>query len=233
MNKVAIFTAIYGGHDTLKPTVEIPGVDWHCFHDGSLIFMDKLVEHTWQGRLIPGRFRHPRMNAKWIRMNPELLLPEYDVTIWIDASIQITRPDFAEWVLAAVERSRYGFALFEHPDRKDIYAEAAESAKYGKYAGEPVMEQVQSYREQGLPNDHGLWATGIMGRRKSDLLWSINQQWMNENIRWTWQDQLSLPYVLWKHRSRFPLPGGQMPEPLPGNLWACPYFTRVWQGPDR
>jgi hypothetical protein len=229
--KTCIYTAIAGQHTTLKPAIEIPGVNWIAFLDVNSFIQDGNVGTGWTAARLPERFKHPRMDAKWARMNPEFLLPEYDVTIWIDGSFQIRSPDFVPWVLEAVGRSSYGFALFQHPERDNIYDEYAMSLTHRKYDGERMEEQVAHYKWNGLPADHGLWATGIMGRRKNDVLRSINQQWMNENIVWSWQDQLSLPFVLWKHRSWHC--NGYKPEPLPGNIYDSPYFTRVWTGPDR
>lgn len=234
MNKIAIYTAITGQHTTLKSTIEIPGVDWVAFLDGPTT-VTSLSSSTspdrWRAELLPERFAHPRMDAKWARMNPEFLLPQYETTIWVDGSIQITNGHFVEWVMDFVERSSYGFALFPHPERANIYDECEVSLTHRKYAGEPMREQVENYRSKGLPDDHGLWATGILGRRKNPVLASINQQWMNECIRWSWQDQLSLPWVLWKHRAWHPL--DYKPTALQGNIYDCPFFSREWTGPDR
>ena len=41
--------------------------------------------------------------------------------------------------------------------------------------------------------------TGLLVRdNENDLIRTMNEMWMEENLRWTYQDQISLPYVLWK-----------------------------------
>jgi hypothetical protein len=39
----------------------------------------------------------------------------------------------------------------------------------------------------------------------------LNEAWLAECLRWTYQDQLSLPYLLWRHNVR--------PALIPYNLW--------------
>jgi hypothetical protein len=218
MSRVAIFTAIYGAHDQPKPVLAMPGVDWHLWTDRPT------RANGWNEHVFAGRFSHPRMSAKWIKMNPELLLPDYDLTVWIDASIGIVDPAFV--ALFEPGGAPDGFSLFPHPDRDNIYDECAASEPMPKYAGEPMREQCEHYRSGGLPPDHGLWATGVMIRNnRSERLRAMNLDWMNENLRWSYQDQLSLPWVLWKH--------GIVPVPIPYNLWTCPLIVRTWAGPDR
>ena len=218
-NNIAIFSAIFGGQDEPKPILEIPGVDWHMWSD-----TPGAATRGWHEHLFPSQFAHPRMSAKWIRMNPELLLPEYEVTVWIDASITVVDPAFAE--LFGPGFAADGFSLFRHPERDNIYDECTASTPMPKYAGQPMRDQCEHYRAAGLPADHGLWATGVMIRNnRSDRLRLMNLDWMNENIRWSYQDQLSLPYVLWRHRI--------VPIAIPWNLWDCPLFVRAWVGPSR
>jgi hypothetical protein len=219
VNRVAIFTAICGGHDRPKPTRALPGADWHLWTD-----RPTGATHGWTEHLFRPRYQSPRLSAKWVRLNPELLLPDYDLTVWIDASITVVDPAFAS--LFEPGFAADGFSLFRHPDRDNIYDECAASEPMGKYAGEPMREQCEHYRAGGLPSGHGLWATGVLIRNnRSERLRAMNLDWMNENVRWSCQDQLSLPWVLWKHRI--------VPTPIPFSLWTCPLFARDWVGPDR
>lgn len=221
--KIAIYTSIIGHHATPSPTISIHGVDWICFND------EDLQSPGWERRGIRSfrssdRFAHPRMTAKWVKMNPRMLLPEYDVTLWLDGSFTVVRPDILDRLLPCLNGS--GFAAFKHPDRNNIYDEAAASFHMAKYAGEPIMEQCAFYRSQGLPMQHGLWAGGALLRdNRSAAVERLNLDWMNENIRWSWQDQLSLPYVAWKNKIA--------PAAFPYFLWDNPLLAHSWSGPDR
>jgi hypothetical protein len=66
-----------------------------------------------------------------------------------------------------------------------------------KYAGQPIAEQVAHYRAQGHPPHGGLWSCGVIARSTADSrLFAINEAWWAENCRWSYQDQLALPFVL-------------------------------------
>ena len=55
---------------------------------------------------------------------------------------------------------------------------------------------------------HGLFAGGVIARRRDDpVIRRLNEMWLEENVRFTYQDQLSLPFLLWKldvHPAIFP-----------------------------
>jgi hypothetical protein len=112
-----------------------------------------------------------------------------------------------------------GIALCRHPDRDNIYDEAAASQSLAKYEGQPLLRQVETYGSEGLPNSHTLWAGGVIVRDLSRReIRRLGRWWMRETLRWTHQDQLSLPYVLWRLDIA--------PAALPFHLWDNDVFTR-------
>ncbi len=210
--RTCIYTAIFGNYTTLKAPHGLSNtVDLICFTDDAHIAAAASRSFDgWEIRRRRPVFAHPRMDSKWHRMNSDLVLPEYDVTIWVDASFQLGNIDrFVEFCVKSM--GSRDTALFKHPERSDIYTEAAASTTVwrNKYADQPLLEQVEHYRRLGLPEDHGLWAGGIQIRRKhSSVISELNRRWFAECVRWSTQDQLSLPYVLWKIGYRMPsLPG--------------------------
>jgi hypothetical protein len=218
LKKVAVYTAIYGGHDGLKqpPLQDIP-CDFICFTDNQ-----ELAESDnglWRVILVERPPDHPRMQAKYFRMmshqvfpngclarryrqsvKPALKRTRYDFIIWIDGSCQIKSPSFAREACACVKANKW--AMFYHPDRNCIYDEMLISIRMEKYEGLPLIEQVASYRGAGYPKNAGLWATGVIVRRGRipRKLKTINEEWLAENQNWSYQDQLSLPYLLWKNK---------------------------------
>src|SRR5437879_1575817 len=79
-----------------------------------------------------------------------------------------------------------------------IYAEAEFSKTMPKYFDQPIAEQIESYRAEGYPARMGLIATGLIARSTAADLSAIEEMWWDENLRWSYQDQLSLPVVLWR-----------------------------------
>jgi hypothetical protein len=60
----------------------------------------------------------------------------------------------------------------------------------------PILEQVESYRAEGHPEHGGLFACGTLAWDALDeAAVHVGGAWLQECIRWTPQDQLSLPVV--------------------------------------
>jgi TOD1/MUCI70, glycosyltransferase-like domain len=217
---IIFYTALFGRHCRLKE-FDTGGFKFFCFTDDPDLRSD-----TWTVILQPGH-ESPRLDAKWYKMNPDTLglpLGNGDISIWIDASITVTDPAAMAEVCEAALLDK-DIALFKHPDRTDVYAEVIASAPMPKYAGEPLLAQVVAYRADGLPDDHKLWAGGVIARvscRQS--CFSFGASWYFQCRRWSLQDQLSLPYVLWKL--------GIEPGVIPGSVYGTDFHTHTWTGPS-
>lgn len=196
-------SAIYGGYDKPKPPP--PGVGY-LFTDDPFLKAPgwEVILHD------PYPHMHPRMKAKAPKCQPHIFLPQEPVTVWVDGSMILT-PEAADVPL-------HPLGFWSHPHRDNIYDEAEVSAGLVKYHGLPVREQVETYKAEGLPHDHGLWASGFHTRdiRVPGVIDFFNR-WWHECVLWTYQDQLSLPYARWK--ARVPI------QQLPHALYANPYFT--------
>jgi hypothetical protein len=190
--RLAVYTAIYGGHDELKPQPVIPGVDYVCFTDDPTMRSDQ-----WRVVCHAPRFWHPRLAAKYYKMRPDVVLPDYAMTLWLDAHVRVVADDFYDCFVGIVGDA--GVVMFANPERRCIYDEAAYCGHWPKYRDQPIAEQVGHYRGTGYPEDHGLYACGVIARdSRIGAVRRLGRRWLRENVRWTYQDQISLPYVLWK-----------------------------------
>jgi hypothetical protein len=224
-----IYTAIFGGYDELKqPAAQDQPCDFICFTDM------KLPRRVGAWRVVPVRRDlrlHPRMQAKrfklishrifpggrlaW-RYAPLSRRPRYDLSVWVDGSLQVTSARFVGDL-----RNRLGngdWAMFVHPDRDCIYEEAQFSLRMRKYHDLPIHPQVDAYRDVVSPHG-GLYACTIIVRREpaSNGVAAVDDAWWAENLKWTYQDQLSLPYVLRRL-------GGPEPVLIRENLWKNAWF---------
>lgn len=205
-DRIVIYTAIYGGYDSLAPQPHMDGVDWVCFTDDAELG----AAPPWKIRFEPGRYEHPRLSAKWFKTHPHRATAEYTRTIWIDGAIRVVSPTFVRELLEIL--GDRPLALFPHPDRNNISDEATESAKMRKYQGLPLFDQVEHYRRQGFTRSE-LYACGVLVRDNAYRpLRRLNEAWLAECLRWTYQDQLSLPYLLWRYNV--------LPALIPYNLWS-------------
>jgi hypothetical protein len=223
-----VYTAIFGGYDTLKqPVAQDQPCEFVCFTDEK----GPASVGAWRMvRLESDAKVHPRMQAKWFKLQCHKVFPDgrlasryapfsirfkNDLSIWIDGSIRIKSPSFVRDM-----RARLGaqdWAMFVHPDRDCIYDEASISAGLSKYDGLPIFAQVEAYKRMVAPHG-GLFACGVIVRREpeSKLVTRANEMWWNENVKWTYQDQVSLPFVLRTLSDCDPV---AIPEPLRSNEW--------------
>ena len=190
MPDAAIITAVYGGYDDLKPACpqQGPDTEWVLVTDDAAIPDGHL---GWRVICEPRPGMHPCRAAKHPKFRPW----EYTTapaSAWIDGSVRVTSPFFAAQALALAAP----LAQFAHPDRDCIYDEAAESARIGKYAAEPVGAQAACYRAAGHPEHWGLWATTIIARRHTPQVRELGERWTAEMGAWSFQDQVSQPFVL-------------------------------------
>lgn len=188
--KVALISSVYGGYDQPVP---LPQQDIDCEY---VLVSDReyntpgwrtVIEHR------PGL--HPRLAAKVAKCRPDLYA-DADYYIWLDTSFQIGTSDFASWCIKELGDNL--IAQIVHPERSRILDESLVSRMMAKYQGLPVVEQAMYYIDQGYPDGFGLWATGLRVQRNDPLLKDFGDAWLREQVRWTYQDQISQPYLLWK-----------------------------------
>jgi len=113
-------------------------------------------------------------------------------SIWIDASFRVISETFA------IEAISYAnpIAQFKHPWRDCIVDEARASAGIPKYYNQPIGRQSQQYVETGHPLHWGLWATGVIARRHNPDIEMLGAEWETQVCYWSFQDQISQPYIL-------------------------------------
>lgn len=201
MADTVIYTANYGSYDRTREQVQQDvDVDWLYITDG-LTYPEQMSGHAeWRVVQIAPKHAHPNLAAKVYKTQPPWELGDWHTAIWIDANMQITDPGF---VRQAVSYVNDGCAFWSHPRRDCVYDEAAvclpgaAEAQNGRYRNLPIVEQMQSYRDEGFPEHWGLYASGT-------AVWTPEQSaklgraWLDECELWGFQDQLALPVVAWR-----------------------------------
>jgi len=226
--RTVVYTAIFGGHDTLKqPVPQDDPTDFICFTDTPMPFR----VGAWRVfHISPDPKLHPRLQAKWFKLLSHAVFPggrlalryapfslrrRADMSIWIDGSIQIKCSRFISDMRLRLADSDW--AMFVHPDRDCIYDEARVCATLVKCEGQPIFPQVEAYKSI-VPPHSGLYACTIIVRREpaTKRVSTANELWLEEVRKWTVRDQLSLPYVLRKLGGCDP---AYIMEPVRSNRW--------------
>ncbi len=180
--RIAIYTAIFGKYKTFNlPETKISGWDF--------------VSFLGEGGNI---------DAKKFKLLPHRYLPQYDVSVWIDGSIIII-----DDIIPVIEKylKEDDFVVLAHPgDHKhlSIYEEAEKCIQFGKGDAFKVKGQIDAYKREGCPEDREVIATGIIIRRhnKPNII-EFNEAWWNEIQKYSVKDQISFPYVAWKHQLEY------------------------------
>jgi len=185
-----VYTAICGSYDRLRPIPERFRKGWeaYCFTDGDISTVPgwKIV-HVQRGNLLPVAF------SKKIKILTEGFLPGADPTLWIDASLS---------VIASLDEYVNGFlqedmVLIRHPERDCVYEEMEACVRLHKADPKRIEFQKKAYMNMNFPPHRGLFKAGILFRKSSYRVASLNRIWWAYTLRYaTWRDQLTLPLAL-------------------------------------
>ena len=216
MSDVAIVSAIYDGYDLLKPVLPQAGVDveWILVTDDEVL-REESRALGWRVVFEPRPGVHPNRAAKHPKYEP-WKYTDAPVSVWVDASFRVVSDRFAVEATAGLTDDE-PIAQFQHPWRDCLFAEASASVGLAKYAGEPSLEQAESYRAAGHPEGWGLWATGVIARRHTEAVRKLGWLWLAETYRWSFQDQISQPFALRET--------GLRPAAFPGTHLATPWLA--------
>jgi hypothetical protein len=178
-----------------------------------------VVYHETKKKLpFPRHDINERLRSKYFKMSTHWLHPNFAVYIWVDGKFTIDAEELRSWLVE--ELGSADCAFFKHPRRSSIVQEykfvvnrSASGDKYMKvrYDNEPMKAQVDAYIAEGFPTEERmLLSGGLFVRRNSPRVNAAFDHWFIENVKWTIQDQLSLPYILWKHNLTYKMINGNV-----------------------
>ena len=194
---IVCYTCITNSYDSLKqPSILNSGIDFICFTDS----MTASQNGAWRMRLIPNdlQFLDDIKKQRIVKICPHRYLKNYDISIWIDGSIQVIG-DLNEFV-RQYDLNENPLYTRIHPARDCIYDEADACIKIRKDNKQKIESQVNRYHDAGYPRHIGMVETGIMLRRHNDIRCQmICNEWATELLNNSHRDQLSFNYVCWKN----------------------------------
>ena len=156
--KKVIYTVLTGNYDRLaQPEVVSAAFDYICFTDKAG------QDGVWQLREIPFASGNPILRARYAKLHPHLLLPEYELSVFMDANLCITGPEFYEAV------SSSPIAVLEHPERDCVWEELRYCYLKDKVSTASAFRIHKMLR--GMPRHWGLVPvhTAVHGRRTGTI----------------------------------------------------------------
>ena len=184
--KKIIYTALFGNYDNWHEP-DFVNTDWKY-----ILFTDQdITSKVYQVIKIKGDV----LKAREIKLLPHRFLPDYDICFWHDASI-IQRSNINE----IIKKERvWDMIIMEHGQRSCLYAEAEECIKRGKGNKTKIMNQINRYRQEKIPENTGLVASGLMIRKNNYRVRLFCEKWWNELKNESIRDQISFSYTLYNH----------------------------------
>lgn len=186
LDKIVVYTAIFGGYDGLQTTCT-PSI---CLTNGTI-----KAPEGWELRIVESEGLDPRRAARRCKILAHEYLPGADYTIWHDGNYRMLIPPEEAIKMWLENRD---LAVFKHPHRRCVYAEAEVCIRTRKDDPERIRAQMARYEEQGFPHNFGLLASGVLMRRNTEKVRELCEIWWQEVLKYSYRDQLSFDYARWR-----------------------------------
>jgi|694.fasta_scaffold35292_4 hypothetical protein len=202
--KVRVVTADFGNHinnfhyNLPNQNSTLYDIDYECLTDKNT----------------PSRHNslHPRTKGKIPKML-DWVEHDADYYIWFDSKFKVVNDNFVEEIIQ--DLGDFDLGLIKHPQRDSIKSELEFMEKeminkndylISRYDGERMKEQVNFYLSDSNFVDNKLFGLGFFIYSKKlveNKDYNIFTDWFLHNCYWSIQDQLSLPYLLNKHKINY------------------------------
>ncbi|MDG4649644.1 DUF616 domain-containing protein [Roseibacterium sp. SDUM158017] len=161
----------------------------------------------WQHRDLPPipDAHTPRLMSRLPKLCPHKVLPDHDIAVWIDSSVEVTG-DITPLIRRFAE-SGADIAFFAHPSGRSVAEELdfALKGRIGPEFHEAAERQRQRYADAGLLDHKVVEASIIFYRLSSEALREAGEAWWHELTHYTERDQVSQPYAMRDERLRIHL----------------------------
>ena len=193
--KIIVYSVNTGGYDELRtPDVYDPNIRYILFTDNKYFKSDVWeVNHI---DFVDNKLDN-RRKARYIKINPHLVLPNHDISIWVD---HCYKPKFnnAEEFLTEIGFFNNNIMSYKHDVRQCIYSESEEVKSQRLDYDDIINSQMSKYRIEGFPRNYGLFDSGFTIRKNNKEVNEFNDIWWNEVKNFSARDQLSQVYSSWK-----------------------------------
>jgi hypothetical protein len=196
--KKVVYSVIIGKYDKILTFKKQEGYNYFLFADQNykntnwtIISISKLIEKTNISKI---------KMTRYFKLFPHLFFKDYDLSIYIDASF-IIKGNLNEILLRALNPSFYIYFL-QHPRRSKILQEFSRVLSLKRDTKEIVNIVKKKYLKEKFPDNMGLTENCIIIRRHNNKkVIKLMKIWWNEIKNYSYRDQLSLMYAIWKLKS--------------------------------
>ena len=193
--KKVVYTIIIGKYDKISKFNIQEGYNYFLFSDikysvtnWTIIPISKLIEKVKSSKI---------KMTRYFKLLPHIFFKDYDLSIYIDASY-IINGDLNELLLKTLNPS-FDLYLLQHPARNKVFQEFSAVIKYKKDTKKSVNKVKNRYLKENFPDNLGLTQNCIIIRKhnKKKII-KLMEFWWKEIKNYSYRDQLSLNYAIWK-----------------------------------
>ncbi len=226
--RIVVYTCLFGAGEALKDVaVPDPSIRYIAFTDQA-----DLTSDVWEVVRLTDRLADLRRSSRLPKILAHLYLPAHDVSIYVDASFEITSAD----IRAAVDEGLEGrdLGLYRHHKRRCVFDELALCIDANIEKAGNRAAYLSIYAQLGIEPQAGLFENGIIFRRNTGPIAALNEAWWRYHLGS--RDQLSfMPALIGSGVRVNPIRQGDQvrrnahfrhvrherkPLPSPGNLYA-------------
>lgn len=193
--KVVVYTAITGNYDKLIAHTHVSkDFDYVFFYDGAPPKADK---HFWEFRpQVAFQDPDPNRQAKYYKLMPHRLFPDYDYSVWVDGNWDIRGPHLENAVKTFIS-SDIQISPMPHYERNCIYDEADICLAHKKDDPKKIKSWLEHIKKNNYPSNNGLFHMAVMIRRHNDPeVIELMEMWWSYIQQFSRRDQLSFCFSL-------------------------------------
>jgi hypothetical protein len=193
--KKVVYSIIIGKYDKISAFNKQEGYKYFLFSDikynkanWTIISITKLIKKVNTSNL---------KMTRYFKLFPHLFFKDYELSIYIDASY-IIKGNLNELLLKTLNPS-FDLYFLQHPARNKVFQEFLAVIRLKKDKKKSVNIIKKKYIKENFPDNLGLTQNCIIIRRhnKKKII-KLMKIWWNEIKNYSYRDQLSLNYAIWK-----------------------------------
>ncbi len=198
MKDYVIYTVLVGDYDDItQPVVTDDRFDYVLFSNHIL----KTNIGVWNVKSIPNIIENDNKRlSRYPKTHPETMLSEYKASLYIDANIQIqdqwVYDRFIELYNQNVEFAGIRMVL---TGRDCIYDHAFDMCFWVVEHDYNAIKQCHELYKRGFPRHFGLNENNLIFRIHTQKMKSVDEEWWNWILNYSFRDQFSYMYCLWKY----------------------------------
>lgn len=193
IDKVIVYTCNFGNYESVKEPLEVdPTVQYILFTDNP-----SLSSKVWQIVHFQDKASDPRRTSRMAKILAHKYLPDHDISIYVDSSLELKVKDVRSMVAECMEGQ--DIALYKHYKRKCVYDEI----EFVMNSTDRVVENkdlclaaIKKYEDINYPRGNGLFENAFIFRRNTEKNKKLNNLWWKEYMAGTERDQFTFMYAL-------------------------------------